>query len=158
MSQKREKNVEESLTKREFVPKGETERLRDLIPLLELITGDKVAPSEYYYHLMKNATELDPFAEYIECRFQGAMDISMFLRVSCDLENAQAIHILIGLGGMDTDNPFGGYAVEIFLPDWFYKTENAAINNTGGISITIPKKKGKSIQTFPHLFSLCRSW
>ncbi|GJZ27644.1 hypothetical protein Tco_0572291 [Tanacetum coccineum] len=105
-----------------------------------------MAPSEYYYHRMKNARELDPLAEYIECRFQATMDVSMCFRVSYDPENAQAIHIIIG-GGMDTDDPFGGYAIEISLPDWFYQTENAEINDTDGINITIPKKKGKSIQT-----------
>ncbi|GJZ45542.1 hypothetical protein Tco_0593138 [Tanacetum coccineum] len=146
MSEKCEKDVEESLTKRELVPKKETERLMDLNPILELFTGDKIAPSEYYYHRMKNARKLDPLAEYIECRFQATMDVSMCFRVSYDPENAQAIHIIIG-GGMDTDDPFGGYAIEISLPDWFYQTENAEINDTDGINITIPKKKGKSIQT-----------
>ncbi|GKB71158.1 hypothetical protein Tco_0932570 [Tanacetum coccineum] len=105
MSEKCEKDVEESLTKRELVPKKETERLMDLNPILELFTGDKFASSEYYYHRMKNARELDPLAEYIECRFQANDEV---LCVS---------------------------------------TENAEINDTDGINITIPKKKGKSIQT-----------
>ncbi|PWA92940.1 hypothetical protein CTI12_AA071270 [Artemisia annua] len=155
MSGEPEKDAKESLTKKELVPKKEnvpkklTERRRDLTPLVELITGDKIARSEYYYHLMKDAKELDQFAESIKGGFKGTMDLFASIRVFGNLENPQAIHIIPGLGGRDTDDPFGGYAIEIFLPYWFYKIEDAIakINDTDGINITIPKKKDKSIQT-----------
>ncbi|PWA42847.1 hypothetical protein CTI12_AA535340 [Artemisia annua] len=143
-----EKDAKESLTEREVVPKKVTERPIDFTPLLNWIRGDEISPSECYYHLMKDAKELNLFAEWIEANFEGMIDLSFSINVSCKLKNPKAIHIIIGLGGSDTDDPCGGYAIEIFLPEQFYKIEDTESNDTGGgINITIPKKKGKSIQT-----------
>ena len=63
----------------------------------------------------------------------------------------QAIRILIGLEGWDierqeTDDPFQGYAFEIFLPD--NNIQEVKEGNTGELwKIIIPKKKGECIQT-----------
>nr|GEY58121.1 hypothetical protein [Tanacetum cinerariifolium] len=71
--------------------------------------------------------------------------------VSKKLQNPQAIRILIGLEGWDnegrkTDDPFQGYAFEIFLPD--NNIQEAKECKTGELwKIIIPKKKGECIQT-----------
>ncbi|GKB78982.1 hypothetical protein Tco_0945877 [Tanacetum coccineum] len=135
---------------KKVVPKKVT---RNLFPILDLMRGNQTAPSEYYYHVMRDAEQCWKMvvgsASYtLEIHEGKTIDLSIFRLVSHYTENPQAVYIIITLGGSDTDNPFGGYAVEIFLPDKLYKLEDWKVDQTSEFwTITIPKKKDKSAQT-----------
>lgn len=79
--------------------------------------------------------------------------VSLPFRVSYKLQNPQAIRIILGQEGRDaagqeTDDPFQGYAFEIFLPERLFNVQDAKEHQTSGLwKIRIPKKKGECIQT-----------
>ncbi|GJT40241.1 hypothetical protein Tco_0940106 [Tanacetum coccineum] len=129
------------------VPKKVTVRERDLVPRLDLMRGNPTASSEYYYHVMRDAEQLNQFLKSIEGGLQTpisgkTIDLSISRLVSHYTKNPQAVYIIIALGGRDTDNPFGGYAIEIFFPDKLYKLEDGKVDQTSEFwTITIPKKK-----------------
>nr|GEV80799.1 hypothetical protein [Tanacetum cinerariifolium] len=136
------------------VPKKVTIRERDLVPILDLMKGNQTAPSEYYYHVMRDAKQVNQFLKSIEGGLQTptrgkTIDLSISTLVSYYTENPQAVYIIIALGGRDTDSPFGGYAIEIFFPDKLYKLEDGKVDQTSEFwTITIPKKKDKPVDEF----------
>ncbi|GKA27214.1 hypothetical protein Tco_0713382 [Tanacetum coccineum] len=88
--------------------------------LLSLTRKGDLEPSGYYYQVMHDLKELPRLAEPASGTTYA---VSFSYHVSKKLENPQAIRILIGLEGWDnegrkTDDPFQGYAFEIFLPDY----------------------------------------
>ncbi|GJR50540.1 hypothetical protein Tco_1401061 [Tanacetum coccineum] len=93
--------------------------------LLSLTRKGDLEPSGYYYQVMHDLKELPRLAEPASgiCSTSELHMLSFSYHVSKKLENTQAIRILIGLEGWDnegrkTDDPFQGYAFEIFLPDY----------------------------------------
>ncbi|GKE68816.1 hypothetical protein Tco_1526888, partial [Tanacetum coccineum] len=79
--------------------------------------------------------------------------VTMPYHVSYKLQNPQAIRIIMGIAGRttegrETDDPFQGYAMEIFLPDGLYNIQDAMTDKTESLwKIIIPKKKGEWTQT-----------
>ncbi|GJR82299.1 hypothetical protein Tco_0153084 [Tanacetum coccineum] len=79
--------------------------------------------------------------------------VTMPYHVSYKLQNPQAIRIIMGVvgrttEGRETDDPFQGYAMEIFLPDRLYNIQDAMTDKTESLwKIIIPKKKGEWTQT-----------
>ncbi|GKA68844.1 hypothetical protein Tco_0768761 [Tanacetum coccineum] len=79
--------------------------------------------------------------------------VTMPYHVSYKLQNPQAIRIIMGIAGrttegQKTDDPFQGYAMEIFLPDRLYNIQDAMTDKTESLwKIIIPKKKGEWTQT-----------
>lgn len=107
-------------------------------------------PSEYYFHVMHDFKE----SPRLTIPASGmTRTVSFPFHVSYKLQNPQAIRIILGLGGRDavgqeTDDPFQGYAFEIFLPERLFNVQDAKQHHTGGLwKIRIPKKKGECIQT-----------
>ncbi|GJV45602.1 hypothetical protein Tco_1430138 [Tanacetum coccineum] len=87
--------------------------------LLSLTRKGDLEPSGYYYQVMHDLEELPRLAEPASGTTYA---VSFSYHASKKLQNPQAIRILIGLEGWDidgrkTDDPFQGYAFEIFLPD-----------------------------------------
>ncbi|GJW23980.1 hypothetical protein Tco_0037791 [Tanacetum coccineum] len=112
---------EESVEHDEFMfaihPTNETESVREenMASLLHAMRQSEMKqansePSEHYFHVMHDLRELPRFTEPVSAA------------------NPQAIHIIIGLGGRDaagqeTDDPFQGYAFEIFLPERLFNVQ-----------------------------------
>ncbi|PWA92941.1 hypothetical protein CTI12_AA071280 [Artemisia annua] len=79
--------------------------------------------------------------------------VALPFHVSYKLQNPQAIRIILGqLGrdaaGKETDDPFQGYAFEIFLPERLFNVQDAKKHHTSWLwKIRIPKKNGECTQT-----------
>nr|GEZ34773.1 hypothetical protein [Tanacetum cinerariifolium] len=126
-----------------------------MLPRWRVVEDDKAL---YLQRIMtidddENAEQVNQFLKSIEGGLQTptrgkTIDLSISRLVSYHTENPQAVYIIIALGGRDTDSPFGGYTIEIFSPDKLYKLEDGKLDQTSEFwTITIPKKKGKSVQT-----------
>ncbi|GJR91881.1 hypothetical protein Tco_0215892 [Tanacetum coccineum] len=168
---------EESVQHHEFMfaihPTDETESLREknMASLLHAMRQSEMkqansGPSEYYFHVMHDLRELPRLAEPASGKTRV---VSFPFHVSCKLQNPPAIRIVIGLGGLDaagqeTDDPFQGYAFEIFLPERLFNVQEAKKHlMSGGWKLIIPeKKKGECIQTvggnllFFHAKKICK--
>ncbi|PWA72364.1 hypothetical protein CTI12_AA271450 [Artemisia annua] len=123
-------------------------------------------PSEYYFHVMHD------FSRELPRLTQPARTtcaVSFPFHVSYKLQNPQAIRIILGLGGRDaagqeTEDPFQGYAFEIFLPERLFNVQEVKQHLMSGLwKIIIPKKKiGECIQTiggnllFFHVKKVCK--
>ncbi|GKD00997.1 hypothetical protein Tco_1171271 [Tanacetum coccineum] len=117
---------------------------------LHVMRGGDSEPSGYYYHELQDKKEHARFAE----RASGSTYVvTMPYHVSYKLKNPQAIRIIMGIAGRttegrETDDPFQGYAMEIFLPDRLYNIQDAMTHKTESLwEIIIPKKKGEGTQT-----------
>ncbi|GJV15801.1 hypothetical protein Tco_1361124 [Tanacetum coccineum] len=123
-----EKNVKESvpIPKEEVVSepywinvKESVLPTRNVFPVIDIMRGNEYTPDEYYYHVMKDANEVNQFVD--------SLDV---------------------IGDPDTRGPYGGYAVEIFLEDSFYDIYGIQRDLTGEHrKIVIPKKKSMGIET-----------
>ncbi|GJW39854.1 hypothetical protein Tco_0065699 [Tanacetum coccineum] len=108
----------------------------------------KSESSEYYFHVMHDCRELPILAIPASGKTRS---VSFLFHVSYKLQNPQAICIILGLGGRDaagqeTDDPFQGYAFEIFLPASLFNVEDAKQHKTSELwTIRIPKKKGECV-------------
>ncbi|PWA72362.1 SKP1/BTB/POZ domain-containing protein [Artemisia annua] len=120
------KGFEESAPQMEFMFAIHPNDVKESVPpaemnmssLLHLMRIVDLEPSGYYYHAMHDRKELPRLAEPAS---GTTYDFTVSYHVSKKLQN-QAIRIIIGLQGWDiegwlTDDPFQGYAFEIFLPD-----------------------------------------
>nr|GEW26663.1 zinc finger, CCHC-type [Tanacetum cinerariifolium] len=92
----------------------------------------KSEPSEYYFHVMHDFSKLPRLAIPSEW-YRKTCSVSFPFHVSYKLQNPQAIRI--GLGGRDaadqeTDDPFQGYAFEIFLPERLFNVQDAKQHKT----------------------------
>ncbi|GJT14425.1 hypothetical protein Tco_0570659 [Tanacetum coccineum] len=92
----------------------------------------KSEPSEYYFHVMHDFRELPRLAIPASGKTRS---VSFPFHVSYKLQNPQAIRIILGLGGRDaagqeTDDPFQGYAFEIFLPERLFNVRDAKEHRT----------------------------
>ncbi|GKF05160.1 hypothetical protein Tco_0035828, partial [Tanacetum coccineum] len=60
----------------------------------------------------------------------------------------QAVYVLVVLGDPQTRNPYGGYAMEIFLDNSFYSVYDMKSDFTGfNRKLFIPKKKVEGTKT-----------
>ncbi|GJY83328.1 hypothetical protein Tco_0496704 [Tanacetum coccineum] len=137
---------------------GISARETNMSSLLHLMRGVKREPSEYYYHVMQDAKELVTLSESAGGT-QYALCIC--LHVSYKLQNPQAIRIIVGVGAMDAagwdgrdtgswdaDYPFGGYAIEILIPERLFSIQDVKKDKTSELwKTTIPKKKAERIHT-----------
>nr|GEV76072.1 hypothetical protein [Tanacetum cinerariifolium] len=63
-------------------------------------------------------------------------------------DDPQAFYIIVVFGDLETRDPYGGYAVELFLEDSFYDIYGIQMDFTGdNRKIIIPKKKSAGIET-----------
>ncbi|PWA42849.1 hypothetical protein CTI12_AA535360 [Artemisia annua] len=117
---------------------------------LHVMRGVDSEPSGYYYHVLQDIKER---TRLIEPLSGSTYVVTMPYHVSYKLQNPQAIRIIMGVAGRtnegrETDDPFQGYAMEIFLPDRLYNIQDAMTDKTESLwKIIIPKKKGEWTQT-----------
>ena len=104
--------------------------------------------------MVRHALKVERFFK-IFCFIHTGMTraVALPFHVSYKLQNPQAIRIILGqvgrdAAGQETDDPFQGYAFEIFLPERLFNVQDAKKHLTSGLwKIRIPKKKGECIQT-----------
>ncbi|GKA33492.1 hypothetical protein Tco_0719921 [Tanacetum coccineum] len=142
------KDVKESVPNKKTVPE------RDLGALIDLMRGVSSAPGEYYYEVMQNAEDVNSFVQSrIKCligtRMFGAVESKAHLLVEGVDYNPKAVYIVVELGThLDTNDLYGGYAIEIFSQDGFFNVTDVEKDFTSEMwKIVIPKKKGERIQT-----------
>ncbi|PWA34342.1 hypothetical protein CTI12_AA620970 [Artemisia annua] len=131
-------NVKENL--KQYDPK------RNVFPIIDIMRGDEYAPTgEYYYHVMKDDKEVNQFVESLH----GSPDvvngnISASIKMYAVPDKPQAVYILVVLGNPQTRNPYGGYAMEIFLDNSLYSVYDMKSDFTGvNRKLFIPKKKAE---------------
>ncbi|GJZ99919.1 hypothetical protein Tco_0672470 [Tanacetum coccineum] len=117
---------------------------RNVFPIINFMRGDEYTPTgDYYYHVMKDDKEVKQFAESLD----GSPDtvngnINASIKMYAVPDKPQAVYILVVLGDPETSNPYGGYAMEIYLDNSLYsvydlKTDFTDVNR----KLFIPKKK-----------------
>ncbi|GKF78434.1 hypothetical protein Tco_0234002 [Tanacetum coccineum] len=94
---------------------------------LHVMRGVDSEPSGYYYHVLQDKKERMRLAEPPS---GSTYVVTMPYHVSYKLQNLQAIRIIMGIAGRttegrETDDPFQGYAMEIFIPDRLYNIQDA---------------------------------
>ncbi|GJW69641.1 hypothetical protein Tco_0126558 [Tanacetum coccineum] len=98
----------------------------------------------------------NPSTYFVPCLLKArrkTRSVSFLFHVSYKLQNPKAIRIILGLrgrvaAGQETEDPFQGYAFEIFLPARLFNVEDAKQYKTSELwTIRIPKKKGECVQT-----------
>ncbi|GKB15582.1 hypothetical protein Tco_0849505 [Tanacetum coccineum] len=117
---------------------------RSLLPIIDIMRGDEYAPTgEYYYHVMKDAKEVRQFVESLH----GSPDtvngnINASIKMYAVPHQPQAVYILVALGNPQTRNPYGGYAMEIYLDNSLYSVYDLMTDFTDvNRKLFIPKKK-----------------
>ncbi|GJZ49405.1 hypothetical protein Tco_0603595 [Tanacetum coccineum] len=123
---------------------------RNLLPIIDFMRGDEYAPTgEYYYHVMKDAKEVRQFVESLHGspdNVNGDMKASMEVHVVP--HKPQAVYVLVVLGNPQTRDPYGGYAMEIFLDNSLYNVFGTKADFTGvNRKFLIPKKKVEGSKT-----------
>ncbi|PWA88161.1 hypothetical protein CTI12_AA123830 [Artemisia annua] len=123
---------------------------RNAFPIIDIMRGDEYAPTgEYYYHVMKDDKEVEQFVE----SFNGSPDIvngniRATIKVYAVPRKPQAVYVIVVLGNPQTRNPYGGYAMEIFLDNSLYNIYGTKTDFTGfNRKFFIPKKKVEGTRT-----------
>ncbi|GJY00083.1 hypothetical protein Tco_0357101 [Tanacetum coccineum] len=136
------RNVKENF--KQYDPK------RNLLPIIDIMRGNEYAPTgEYYYHVMKDAKEVSQFVDSLE----GSPDtvnrnINASIKTYGVPHKPQAVYNLVVLGNPETRNPYGGYAMEIFLDKSLYNVCDMKSDFTGfNRKFFIPKKKVEGTKT-----------
>ncbi|GKF08161.1 hypothetical protein Tco_0042385, partial [Tanacetum coccineum] len=122
---------------------------RNVFPIINFMRGDEYTPTgDYYYHVMKDDKEVKQFAESLD----GSPDtvngnINASIKMYAVPDKPQAVYILVVLGDPETSNPYGGYAMEIYLDNSLHsvydlKTDFTDVNR----KLFIPKKKVEGIK------------
>nr|GEZ27556.1 hypothetical protein [Tanacetum cinerariifolium] len=135
-------NVKEIL--KQYDPK------RNVFPIINFMRGDEYAPTgEYYYHVLKDDKEVKQFAKSLD----GSPDtvngnINASIKMYAVPDKPQAVYILVVLGDPQTRNPYGGYAMEIFLDSSLYSVYYMKSDFTGfNRKLFIPKKEMEGTKT-----------
>nr|GEY26723.1 hypothetical protein [Tanacetum cinerariifolium] len=123
---------------------------RNLLPIIDFMRGDEYAPTgDYYYHVTKDDKEVKQFEESLH----GSPDtVNGNTNASIKLygvpHKPQAVYILVVLGNPQTRNPYGGYAMEIYLDNGLYSVYETKSDFTGfNLKLFIPKKKVEGTKT-----------
>ncbi|GKC87284.1 hypothetical protein Tco_1147933 [Tanacetum coccineum] len=126
-----EKNVKESvpIPKKEVVSEPQWINIkksvlptRNVFPILDIMRGTEYTPDEYYYHVMKDANEVNQFVESLHGEAMDTVNriTPGKLKMYGVADDPQAFYWIVVFGDPETRGPYGGYAVEIFLEDSFY--------------------------------------
>ncbi|GKB22979.1 hypothetical protein Tco_0862380 [Tanacetum coccineum] len=145
---------------KEFMDELSKLELKEYVPRYEFmfaIHPDDVKDSvrdmnlSFHLHVMRGV-DSQPSGYYLLLSCSTYV-VTMPYHVSYKLQNPQAIRIIMGIAGRttmsrETDDPFQGYEMEIFLPDRLYNIQDAMTDKTESLwKIIIPKKKGEWTQT-----------
>ncbi|GKE34489.1 hypothetical protein Tco_1453811 [Tanacetum coccineum] len=124
---------------------------RNAFPIIDIMRGDEYAPTgDYYYHVMKDAKEVKQFVEFLHGSQDKVDGYSTWIKIYGESHNPQALYIIVVSGDPQTRNPYGGYAVEIFLDNSLYNVCDMKFDSTGdNRKLFIPKKKVEGNETNP---------
>nr|GEV76071.1 MAK10-like protein [Tanacetum cinerariifolium] len=111
--------------------------------------------------ILKDANEVNQFVESLH----EAMDtvnciIPGKLKLYVVPDDPQAFYFIVVFGDLETCDPYGGYAVELFLEDSFYDIYGIQADFTGdNRKIIIPNKKSAGIETIAgNVICLCENF
>ncbi|GKA86460.1 hypothetical protein Tco_0808171 [Tanacetum coccineum] len=94
---------------KESVSNKDTVRKRDLGPIIDLMSGLKSLPCEYYYHVIDDAEEIDSFtASLLVAR---GVCVNANVHVCSVLQDPKAVYIIVGVEAPDTGDLYGGYII-----------------------------------------------
>ncbi|GKC96181.1 hypothetical protein Tco_1161623, partial [Tanacetum coccineum] len=157
MTGNHEKNFNEAITfsEEEYISEDVIEYLkqidpgRNAFPIIDIMRGDEYAPTgDYYYHVMKDAKEVSQFVESLRGSPDNVDGIFTSIKIYGESHNPQALYILVVSGDPQTRNPYGGYAMEIFLDNSLYNVCDMKSDSTGdNRKLFIPKKKVEGTKT-----------
>ncbi|GJY01551.1 hypothetical protein Tco_0359703 [Tanacetum coccineum] len=124
---------------------------RNAFPIIDIMRGDEYAPTgDYYYHVMKDAKEVKQFVESLHGSQDKVDGYSTWIKIYGESHNPQALYIIVVSGDPQIRNPYGGYAVEIFLDNSLYNVCDMKFDSTGdNRKLFIPKKKVEGNETNP---------
>nr|GEZ87609.1 hypothetical protein [Tanacetum cinerariifolium] len=144
MSGINEKNVEESGPNKESMTEMDEKNVKESVPIPnEEVMGNEYTPDEYYYHVMKDANEVNQFVESLHGEAMDTINriIPGKLKMYAVPDDPQAFYFIVVFGDPETCGPYGGYAVEIFLEDSFYDIYGIQTDFTGDDRKIIMLKK-----------------
>ncbi|GKA66882.1 hypothetical protein Tco_0766690 [Tanacetum coccineum] len=124
---------------------------RNAFPIIDIMRGDEYAPTgDYYYHVMKDAKEVKQFVESLHGSQDKVDGYSTWIKIYGESHNPQALYIIVVSGDPQIRNPYGGYAVEIFLDNSLYNVCDMKFDTTGdNRKLFIPKKIVEGNKTNP---------
>nr|GEY53592.1 hypothetical protein [Tanacetum cinerariifolium] len=123
---------------------------RNVFPILGIIRGNEYTPNKYYYHVMKDANEVNQFVESLHGEAMDTVNriIPGKLKMYGVPDDPQAFYFIVVFGDSKTRSPYGDYTFEIFLKDSFYDIYGIQTDFTGDDrKLIIPKKKSMGIKT-----------
>ncbi|GKA53116.1 hypothetical protein Tco_0746431 [Tanacetum coccineum] len=117
-----------------------------LLPIIDIMRGDEYAPTGDYYEGCKRTPPICEITSWSRLApLRGSPDnvnsIGTWIKTYAVPHKPQAVYILVVLGNPETRNPYGGYAMEIFLDNSLYNVCDMKFDTTGdNRKLFIPKK------------------
>ncbi|GKE97573.1 hypothetical protein Tco_0020924, partial [Tanacetum coccineum] len=121
-----EKNVKESIpiSKEEVVSepywinvKESALPTRNVFPVIDIMRGNEYTPDEYYYHVMKDAKEVNQFVDSLDGEVVDAVNriVNFRIKMYGVADNPQAFYIFVVFGDPETRGPY----MEVMLLKYF---------------------------------------